>query len=162
MSSISFTSTSAPELLKKTNDILENLKKLESNVSLFNQLQVLEQNLNKTKQDFDSFKDNIDTTKCNAQCKAINKEDEQNTVDVFLNSLQPTHFGSTPSYLELQEALKPVGYSKLKRYLILHNVDVGKMLTKDKLVDAAINHRDQIDFSPLVTEISNVFLQTPK
>jgi len=65
----------------------------------------------------------------------------------------------TPSHIDLREALKPVGYTRLKRYLMLHNVTVGHTLLKDELITLAIIYRGQIDFSPLVAEVQNVFTQ---
>lgn len=65
----------------------------------------------------------------------------------------------TPLHIDLREALKPVGYTRLKRYLMLHNVLVGHTLLKDELITLAIIYRGQIDFSPLVAEVSNVFTQ---
>jgi hypothetical protein len=68
----------------------------------------------------------------------------------------------TPLHIDLREALKPVGYTRLKRYLILHNVNVGLTLLKEELITLAVIYRGQIDFSPLVAEISNVFTQQPQ
>ena len=65
----------------------------------------------------------------------------------------------TPSHIDLREALKPVGYTRLKRYLLLHNVNVGHTLLKDELITLAIIYRGQIDFTPLVVEVQNVFTQ---
>jgi hypothetical protein len=75
------------------------------------------------------------------------------------SSSQPCFPQGTPSHIDLREALKPVGYTKLKRYLELHNVNVGFSLLKDELVTLAIIYRGQIDFSPLIVEISNCFTQ---
>jgi hypothetical protein len=68
----------------------------------------------------------------------------------------------TPLHIDLREALKPVGYTRLKRYLALHNIPVGLTLLKDELITLAIIYRGQIDFSPLVAEVSNVFTQQPR
>jgi hypothetical protein len=68
----------------------------------------------------------------------------------------------TPLHLDLREALKPVGYTRLKRYLILHNVNVGLTLLKEELITLAVIYRGQIDFSPLVAEVANVFTQPPQ
>ncbi len=84
----------------------------------------------------------------------------------YADSTMPTTLSSnsegTPLHIDLREALKPVGYTKLKRYLMLHNVNVGLTLLKDELITLAIIHRGQIDFSPLVAEVSNVFSQQPR
>lgn len=73
-------------------------------------------------------------------------------------SQQPPSQG-TPPYIDLREALKPVGYTRLKRYLMLHNVNVGLTLLKEELITLAVIYRGQIDFSPLVAEVSIVFTQ---
>ena len=61
---------------------------------------------------------------------------------------------STMSYWEgadMRDKLAPVGYMKLKRFLILHGVQCGNTLLKDELITLAILHRDRIDFSPLMS-----------
>ena len=73
--------------------------------------------------------------------------------------LQSPQYQSTPEHVDLREALKPVGYTRLKRYLISHNVSVGHTLLKDELVTLAVIYRRQIDFSPLIAEVSSVFSQ---
>lgn len=64
-------------------------------------------------------------------------------------STQPT--GSYWEGADLRDKLAPVGYTKLKRYLILHNVECGSTLLKDELITLAIIHRGRIDFSPLIS-----------
>jgi hypothetical protein len=53
---------------------------------------------------------------------------------------------------DLREKLSQVGYTKLKRYLALHNVNCPATLLKDELITLAIIHRSQIDFSPLISQ----------
>jgi hypothetical protein len=64
-------------------------------------------------------------------------------------STQPT--ASYWDGVDLRDKLAPVGYTKLKRYLILHNVECGNTLLKDELITLAIIHRGRIDFSPLIS-----------
>jgi hypothetical protein len=79
----------------------------------------------------------------------------------FATSAMPTvpqqlQFQSTPDHIDLRKALEPVGYTRLKRYLTSHNVTVGHTLLKDELVTLAVIYRRQIDFSPLIAEVSNM------
>ena len=62
---------------------------------------------------------------------------------------------STMTYWEgqdLRNQLDPVGYMKLKRFLVINNVACGNTLLKDELITLAIIHRGRIDFSPLISE----------
>ena len=62
---------------------------------------------------------------------------------------------STMTYWEgqdLRNQLAPVGYMKLKRFLVINNVACGNTLLKDELITLAVIHRGRIDFSPLISE----------
>lgn len=78
---------SASKLLKKTNEISATLKRLNSDVQLYNQVQSLQKNANGLEKKYESFKENIKTSTCNNQCKKLNETKDPNSIDDFLINL---------------------------------------------------------------------------
>lgn len=80
-------SESVSNLLKKTNEINTMLKRLNSNVQLYNQVQSLQKNVNGLEERYNSLKENIKTSTCNDQCKKLNETKDPNSIDDFLINL---------------------------------------------------------------------------
>jgi predicted nuclease with TOPRIM domain len=84
MSSSNSDSESASNLLKKTNEINTMLKRLNSNVQLYNQVQSLQKNVNDLEERCKSLNENIKTSICKDQCKKLNETKDPNSIDEFL------------------------------------------------------------------------------
>lgn len=78
---------SSSNLLEKTNEINTMLKRLNSNVQLYNQVQSLQKNVNGLEKKYESFKEDIKTSTCNDQCKNLNETKDPNSIDDFLINL---------------------------------------------------------------------------
>ncbi len=87
MSSSTSTSTSASALAVKTNDLIEKLARLNSNVQLYTQVHSLQQNLNSLEENYRSLQKDIQTATCNANCKTLNETRDPNSIDEFLIQL---------------------------------------------------------------------------
>jgi len=84
MSASTSTSTSASALAVKTNDLIEKLARLNSNVQLYTQVHSLQQNLNSLEENYRSLQKDIQTATCNANCKTLNETMDTNSIDDFL------------------------------------------------------------------------------
>jgi hypothetical protein len=80
-------STSASALAVKTNDLIEKLARLNSNVQLYTQVHSLQQNLNTLEETYKSLQKDIQTATCNANCKTLNETRDPNSIDDFLIQL---------------------------------------------------------------------------
>jgi hypothetical protein len=89
MSASTSTSTSASTsaLAAKTNDLIEKLARLNSNVGLYRQVHSLQQNLNSLEDNYKSLQKDIQTATCNANCKTLNETRDPNSIDDFLIQL---------------------------------------------------------------------------
>jgi len=83
--SASTVSTSA--LAVKTNDLIEKLARLNSNVQLYTQVHSLQQNLNSLEDNYKSLQKDIQAATCNANCKTLNETRDPNSIDEFLIQL---------------------------------------------------------------------------
>lgn len=98
-------STSASALAVKTNDLIEKLARLNSNVQLYTQVHSLQQHLNTLEDNYKSLQKDIQTATCNANCKTLNETRDPNSIDDFLiqlllskpNSSDTTAFPSSTS-----------------------------------------------------------------
>ena len=82
--SLSTESVSASKLLSQTNELLEKLAHLNSNVELHRQVDLLQQNFDSLEK---KYKLLIKTSTCNAQCDNLNTKSDENSVDNFLMKL---------------------------------------------------------------------------
>jgi hypothetical protein len=89
-------SSSASALLSQTNELLEKLARLNSNVELYRQVHSLEEDLNALEKKYESLQNNIKTSTCNAQCENLNKTSESNSVEDFLVQLLLSKSKSNP------------------------------------------------------------------
>jgi DNA mismatch repair ATPase MutS len=89
-------SSSASALLSQTNDLLEKLARLNSNVELYTQVHSLQQNFNSLEENYNSLQNNIKTSTCNAQCNDLNARNEPNSVEDFLVQLLLSKYKSNP------------------------------------------------------------------
>ena len=78
---------SSSNLLEKTNEISKMLKRLNSNVQLYNQVQSLQTSVNGLEEKYKSLKENIKTSICNDQCEKLNETKDSNSIDDFLINL---------------------------------------------------------------------------
>jgi hypothetical protein len=85
--SASTASTSTSALEVKTNDLIEKLARLNSNVQLYTQVHSLQQNLNTLEDNYKSLQKDIQTATCNANCKTLNETRDPNSIDDFLIQL---------------------------------------------------------------------------
>jgi hypothetical protein len=85
--SASTASTSTSALEVKTNDLIEKLARLNSNVQLYTQVHSLQQNLNTLEDNYKSLQKDIQTATCNANCKTLNETRDPNSIDEFLIQL---------------------------------------------------------------------------
>jgi len=85
--SASTASTSTSALEVKTNDLIEKLARLNSNVQLYTQVHSLQQNLNTLEETYKSLQKDIQTATCNANCKTLNETRDPNSIDDFLIQL---------------------------------------------------------------------------
>lgn len=74
-------------LAVKTNDLVEKLARLNSNVQLYTQVHSLQQNLNSLEDNYKSLQKDIQTATCNANCKTLNETRDPNSIDDFLIQL---------------------------------------------------------------------------
>jgi hypothetical protein len=101
-------SSSASALLSQTNELLEKLARLNSNVELYTQIHSLQENFNALEKNYNSLQNNIKTSTCNAQCKDLNARKEPNSVDDFLVQLLLSKYKSNPPPTVPQDVvLKP-------------------------------------------------------
>jgi hypothetical protein len=85
MSASASASTSA--LAVETNDLIEKLARLNSNVQLYTQVHSLQQNLNSLEDNYKSLQKDIQAATCNANCKILNETRDPNSIDDFLIQL---------------------------------------------------------------------------
>jgi NAD-dependent SIR2 family protein deacetylase len=85
--SASTASTSTSALAVETNDLIEKLARLNSNVQLYTQVHSLQQNLNSLEDNYKSLQKDIQTARCNANCKTLNETRDPNSIDEFLIQL---------------------------------------------------------------------------
>ena len=90
--SASTVSTSA--LAVETNDLIEKLARLNSNVQLYTQVHSLQQNLNSLEENYKSLQKDIQTATCNANCKTLNETMEPNSINEFLQLLSKPNSSS--------------------------------------------------------------------
>jgi len=103
---MSSTSTeTASALLSKTNELLADLARLNSNVELYTQVHSLQQNFNSLEEKYNSFQNNIKNSKCKSQCKDLNATSESNGVEGFLAQLLLSK--SNPLPMVIKEASAP-------------------------------------------------------
>lgn len=76
--------TDLASLLSQTNEIIENIAVLNSNLKLYKQVHSLQENLNTLEEKYKSLQTNKKNLKCNKQCKKLNTSKDQNSVDDFL------------------------------------------------------------------------------
>ena len=74
-------------LLSRTNELLTNLARLNSNMELYTQVHSLQKNFNALEENYKSLQNNIKTSTCNAQCENLNATRDPNSVDDFLIQL---------------------------------------------------------------------------
>jgi NAD-dependent SIR2 family protein deacetylase len=79
--------TPSSALAVKTNDLIEKLARLNSNVQLYTQVHSLQQNLNSLEDNYKSLQNDIQTATCNANCKTLNETRDPNSIDDFLIQL---------------------------------------------------------------------------
>jgi hypothetical protein len=84
------------DLLSQTNDLLEKLARLNSNVKFYTQVHLLQENYNALEENFKSLQNNINSSTCNAQCEDLNSRKEPNSVDDFLVQLLLSKSKSNP------------------------------------------------------------------
>jgi hypothetical protein len=89
-------SSSASALLSQTNDLLEKLARINSNVELYTQVHSLQQNFNYLEKKYNSLQNNIKTSTCNAQCNDLNARNEPNSVEDLLVQLLLSKSKSNP------------------------------------------------------------------
>lgn len=106
MSSSSSTET-ASALLLQTNELLENLARLNSNVELYTQVHSLQQNLNALEENYNSLQNNIKTSICNTQCKDLNTRRDPNSVDDFLVQLLLSKSNPPPPAVPQEDVILP-------------------------------------------------------
>ena len=75
---------SASKLLSQTNELLKKLARLKSNVELYKQVRLLQENFNALEENYNSLQDNIKTSTCNTQCNGLNATSESSSVEGFL------------------------------------------------------------------------------
>jgi hypothetical protein len=98
---MSSTSTeTASALLSKTNELLADLARLNSNVELYTQVHSLQQNFNSLEEKYNSFQNNIKNSKCKSQCKNLNATSESNGVEGFLAQLLLSKSNPPPTVLK--------------------------------------------------------------
>jgi hypothetical protein len=98
---MSSTSTeTASALLSKTNELLADLARLNSNVELYTQVHSLQQNFNSLEEKYNSFQNNIKNSKCKSQCKNLNTTSESNGVEGFLAQLLLSKSNPPPTVLK--------------------------------------------------------------
>jgi NAD-dependent SIR2 family protein deacetylase len=85
--SASSSAASSSVLAVKTNDLIEKLARLNSNVQLYTQVHSLQQNLNSLEDNYKSLQKDIQTATCNANCKTLNETRDPNSIDDFLIQL---------------------------------------------------------------------------
>jgi hypothetical protein len=90
-------SASASALAVKTNDLIEKLARLNSNVQLYTQVHSLQQNLISLEDKYKSLQKDIQTATCNANCKTLNETRETNSIDDFLIQLLLSKTNSSDS-----------------------------------------------------------------
>ena len=98
-------SESASKLLSQTNELREKLARLKSNVELYKQVRLLQENFNALEENYNSLQDNIKTSICNAQCNDLNATSESNGVEGFLAQLLLSK--SNPLPMVIKEASAP-------------------------------------------------------
>lgn len=86
MSASAFAAPSSA-LAVKTNDLIEQLARLNSNVQLYTQVHSLQQNLNSLEDNYKSLQKDIQTATCNTKCKTLNETRDPNSIDDFLIQL---------------------------------------------------------------------------
>ena len=103
-------STSASDLMMKTNKLIEELSRLNSNVQLYAQVRSLQEELHLLQENYQSLQKNRKTATCNANCKILNETKEPNSIDDFLIQLllsksdySPPPFAFAPSAPPLNE-----------------------------------------------------------
>ena len=64
---------STSQLLSQSNELLANLARLNSNVQLYKQVRLLQENTNGLEKKYESLKKDIKTSTCNSQCKKLNE-----------------------------------------------------------------------------------------
>ena len=84
-------------LAVKTNDLIEQLARLNSNVQLYTQVHSLQQNLNNLEDNYKSLQKNIQAATCNANCKTLNETRDPNSIDDFLIQLLLSKTNSSDS-----------------------------------------------------------------
>jgi hypothetical protein len=97
----------ASELLSQTNELLENLARINSNVELYRQVHSLQQNFNALEKNYNSLQDNIKTSTCNTQCNDLNSTSESNGVEQFLAQLLLSKYKSNPPPTVPQDVVLP-------------------------------------------------------
>ena len=91
-------SSSAAALLSQINELLEKLARLNSNVQLYKQVRLLQENTNGLEKKYESLKKDIKTSTCNSQCKKLNETKDPNSIDDFLiNLILSNKNNSSPS-----------------------------------------------------------------
>ena len=90
-------SDAASALAVKTNDLIEKLARLNSNVQLYTQVHSLQQNLNSLEDKYKLLQKDIQTATCNANCKTLNETMETNSIDDFLIQLLLSKTNSSDS-----------------------------------------------------------------
>jgi hypothetical protein len=97
----------ASELLSQTNELLENLARINSNVELYRQVHSLQQNFNSLEEKYNSLQDNIKTSTCNSQCNGLNSTSESKSVEQFLAQLLLSKYKSNPPPTVPQDVVLP-------------------------------------------------------
>ena len=87
-------SASISALAAKTDDLIEQLARLNSNVGLYRQVHSLQQNLNSLEDNYKSLQKDIQTATCNANCKTLNETMEPNSINEFLQLLSKPNSSS--------------------------------------------------------------------
>lgn len=101
-------SEAASKLLSQTNELREKLARLNSNVEIYKQVRLLQQNFNSLEKNYNnSLQDNIKTSICNAQCNDLNATSEPHGVEQFLAQLLLSKYKSNPPPTVPQDVVLP-------------------------------------------------------
>lgn len=100
-------SESASKLLSQTNELREKLARLKSNVELYKQVRLLQENFNALEENYNSLQDNIKTSTCNTQCNGLNTTSESSSVEQFLAQLLLSKYKSNPPPTVPQDVVLP-------------------------------------------------------
>ena len=100
-------SESASKLLSQTNELREKLARLKSNVELYKQVRLLQENFNALEENYNSLQDNIKTSTCNTQCNGLNATSESSSVEGFLALLLLSKYKSNPPPTVPQDVVLP-------------------------------------------------------